>query len=91
MKVHNHGPDEGRGLNCPEISTPWGPQGACIRTRQNPPRVILLDATPDELPMIKGKLELAIACAQYGLQGSMREGVVEQLKRIIDNIEEHSD
>jgi hypothetical protein len=52
---------------------------------------MLLDAAENELPMIKEKLLLAKACVAYGLQGGMREGVEEQLQRIIDNIKEYGD
>ena len=30
MPVHNHGPAEGRGLDCPERATPAGLKGWCI-------------------------------------------------------------
>ena len=30
MPVHNHGPAEGRGLDCPERTTPEGLRGACM-------------------------------------------------------------
>lgn len=32
MTVHNHGPAEGRGLDCPERRTPLGLRGACLPT-----------------------------------------------------------
>lgn len=40
--VHNHGPDEGRGLDCPERKTEYGLKGACLA----PPAPS--DVDPDE-------------------------------------------
>lgn len=35
-KVHNHGPTEGRGLDCPERRTDAGLVGACLTERRCP-------------------------------------------------------